>query len=237
VNRSLTEGRRRFLDRFGELSAGRHCAGFQALLSPACDGEASAEQERRLRRHLDGCASCRAALRSYRAAPHRVAELFPPGLVAGIAQQQSWLARLGDWLTVNTGDRAGALAWKVQQGADAVGAGKAAAVVASTAAIAGGTAVHEHRSHPADRAHRRAAAEQMTQAAAANIAPVPAPEPVRARPAAPKPDPAPSPAAAPAEEFAPTPAAPAARPVAAAGEFGGPGDGGAAGGGGGEFGP
>ena len=80
-----------------------------------------------------------------------------PSILAGIAQQQTWLARLGDWLTVNTGDRAGALAWKVQQGADAVGAGKAAAVVASTAAIAGGTAVHEHRGDQPDRAHRAAA--------------------------------------------------------------------------------
>src|SRR5919108_3020707 len=54
VNRCLTEGRRRFLERFGELSTGRRCQEFQALLSTACDGEATREEEQRLRAHLDG---------------------------------------------------------------------------------------------------------------------------------------------------------------------------------------
>jgi RNA polymerase sigma factor (sigma-70 family) len=243
VNRSLTEGRRRFLDRFGELSTGRRCGEFQALLSTACDGEASREEERMLRAHLDGCASCRAALRTYRAAPRQVAELFPPGIVVGLAQQQSWLARLGDWLSLNSGDRAGALAWKVQQGAEAMGAGKAAAVVASTAALAGGTAVHEQRSHHVGGAHRPARVVHAPNAKAAAAAPVPAASPVAAAPATqPKTLPSPTGAreavAVPAEEFAPAPApqpeAPA--PVTAAGEFGGPAAS-TSGGGGGEFGP
>jgi RNA polymerase sigma factor (sigma-70 family) len=245
VNRSLTEGRRRFLDHFGELSTGGRCGGFQALLSTACDGEASREEERELRAHLDGCASCRAALRSYRAAPRQVAELFPPGIVVGLVQQQSWLARLGDWLSLNGGDRAGALAWKVQQGAEAMSAGKAAAVVASTAALAGGTAVHEQRSHDGGGAHRPARVEHAPHAAAAGAAPVPAASPVAAPPVAePRPAPPAVPArdaqAAPAEEFAPAPApadAAAAKAPAAAGEFGGPGSGSGAGSGGGEFGP
>src|SRR5207253_6820010 len=100
--------------------------------------------------------SCRAALRSYRAAPRRLAELFPPAVVLGLTQQQSWWSRLGEWLSVSGGDRAGALAWKLQQGADALGAQKAAAVVASTAALAGGTAVHERSAHDSERAHRDA---------------------------------------------------------------------------------
>jgi len=241
VNRSLTEGRRRFFDRFGELAAGHHFAGFQTLLSAACDGEASAEQERTLRLHLSGCASCRAALRSYRTTPQRVAELFPPWIVAGVAQQQSWFARVGDWLTVNAGDRAGALAWKVQQGADAVTTGKAAAVVASTAAIAGGTAVHDDRSHPPERAHRESRVERAAEATASAAAPVPAPTPVSTPPATARGDSSPSAPAgaqtAPAEEFAPAPApAPDPQP-ASSGEFGGPGAGVDPGGGGGEFGP
>jgi RNA polymerase sigma factor (sigma-70 family) len=159
VNRSLTEGRRSFLERFGELSAGERCEGFQALLSTACDGEASEGETRALRAHLDGCGNCRAALRSYRTAPRRIAELFPPGLVAGLSQQQGWWARLGDWVSAGTGDRAGALAWKLQQGAEAISVPKAAAVVASTAALAGGTAVHEHRVLDTPSKHRSSRTE------------------------------------------------------------------------------
>jgi RNA polymerase sigma factor (sigma-70 family) len=242
VNRSLTEGRRRFLERFGELASGKRCEEFQALLSTACDGEATDQQERTLRAHLDGCGSCRAALRSYRAAPRHVAELFPPGIAMGLTQQQGWWSRLSDWLTVNGGDRAGALAWKLQQGGEAIGAQKAAAVVASTAAIAGGAAVHERHVHPPGGAHRSARVEQAGKVRAAAAVPVPGPSPV----AAPKSDPSPAPSgpapvaeAAPAEEFAPAPAGPEAAPAAEAAqaEFAGPGGGAGHGGGGGEFGP
>jgi hypothetical protein len=250
VNRSLTEGRRRFLDRFGELSTGQRCAEVQELLSTACDGEASPEQERTLRAHLAGCGSCRAALRSFRAAPRQVAELFPPGIVVGLAQQQSWLARLGDWLSVNSGDRAGALAWKVQQSAEALGAQKAAAVVASTAALAGGTAVQEHRAHDHPAAKRTARVEHAPSTTAPQATPVPAAAapPVQPIPAAVS-DRASDRAAeakdAPTEEFAPSPAgAPASAPEArvttasGGGEFSGPGSGSGSGGrGGGEFGP
>ncbi len=241
VNRSLTEGRRRFLERFGELSSGRRCHDFEALLSKACDGEASSEEERSLRTHLDGCGSCRAALRSYRSAPGRVAELFPPGVVVGLSQQ-GWWSRLGDWLSLNTGDRAGALALKLQQSAEAVSAQKAAAVVASTAALAGGTAVHEHRAHDSGRSDRHARAERTAKVGAAAAVPAPAPSPVAAPPKA-EPPPAPSRDAAsdreppPAEEFAPAPASVADSPAPTPGEFAGPGGGGGAGAGGGEFGP
>ena len=40
VNRSLTEGRRRFFERFGEIAAGTACRRYQPLLSAACDGHA-----------------------------------------------------------------------------------------------------------------------------------------------------------------------------------------------------
>jgi Putative zinc-finger len=235
VNRSLTEGRRRFFERFGELASGAHCADLQAVLSAASDGEASAEQERLLKRHLTSCGSCRAALRSYRTAPRRVAELLPPGVLLPLAQQGNWWSRVTDAIGVGAGDRAGALAWKLQQGAEAVGAGKAAAVVASTAALAGGAAVQEHRAdhHPAARS--AAHAERTDRARAAEAVPVPRSEPVAApAPAAPSgtgaaqaadPDPVPAEEFAPAAAASSTPAQPAR--VSA----------GAPGGGGGEFGP
>jgi RNA polymerase sigma factor (sigma-70 family) len=247
VNRSLTEGRRRFLVRFGELSSGRRCRDFEALLSTACDGEASREQQRSLKTHLDGCGSCRAALRSYREAPGRLAELFPPGVAIGFTQQQGWWSRFGDWLALNTGERAGALALKAQQSAEAVSAQKAAAVLASTAAIAGGTAVHEHRGD-FGRPDRPPTAKREAKARAAQTMPVPAAPPVAApAPAAPSPPTGDGAAGdqrsdrdpALAEEFAPAAAPAAASAAQPAGsteaEFGGPGGG--ARGGGGEFGP
>ena len=69
VNRSLTEGRRRFFERFGEIAAGTACRRYQPLLSVACDGHAGPDDERLLKAHLASCAGCRAALREYRAAP------------------------------------------------------------------------------------------------------------------------------------------------------------------------
>jgi hypothetical protein len=248
VNRSLTEGRRRFLERFGELGAGERCAGFQALLSTACDGEATKAEERALKAHLDRCGGCRAALRSYRTAPDRVAELFPPGILFGAAQPQGWWSRLGDWLSISAGDRAGAVAWKVQQGAEAITAQKAAAVAASTAALAGGAAVHEHRAEPAHRPPPSARVERAPKARTAVVTPVPAAAPVPARPeptgAGPDADPAPADAARsdPAEEFAPAPAAGSAGSsregtVPAQAELAGPVSAAASGSGGGEFGP
>jgi hypothetical protein len=47
------------------------------LLSAFCDGEAGAEEAATLREHLRACASCRATLRAYRAAPGAVAALAP----------------------------------------------------------------------------------------------------------------------------------------------------------------
>jgi len=247
VNRSLTEGRRRFLECFGELGAGERCEEFQALLSAACDGEASDDVSRSLKAHLDRCGGCRAALRSYRLATQRLTELFPPGALVSLSQQQGWWARLGDALQVGMGDRAGALAWKLQQGAEAISAQKAAAVVASTAALAGGTAVHE-RAH--DRAHgtRESAQVETGQSARpATVAPAPAPAPVAAPPARssePPPNAASEDEAQPAAEFAPTPASGTARPARlevgeakASGEFAGPTSGGGPASVGSEFGP
>jgi RNA polymerase sigma factor (sigma-70 family) len=253
VNRSLTEGRRRFLERFGELGSGERCEEFQALLSTACDGEASAEASRVLKAHLNRCGGCRAALRSYRSAPQRLAELFPPGALVGLSQQQGWWARVADALQVGVGDRAGALAWKVQQGAEAISAQKAAAVVASTAALAGGTAVHERPHHPPSRAHASGHTQSGRGADAAAIAPAPASTPVAAPPARPT---AATPAterqststpeaeAQPAGEFAPEPpsdralpAAPSPGSATTSSEFAGPSSGGGRAGGGSEFGP
>ncbi len=138
VNRCLTEGRRRFFECFGEISSGGRCARFRPILSALCDGHAEDTAERSVRAHLSSCQSCRAALRTYRSAPARLAELVPPAVLLPLLERSSTWSRLSDWVSSGGGERAGALGAKLQQGAEMISAQKAAAVVASTAALAGG---------------------------------------------------------------------------------------------------
>jgi RNA polymerase sigma factor (sigma-70 family) len=173
VNRSLTEGRKRFIERFGEIASGARCTDFETLLSASSDGETSELEDRRLRVHLRRCPSCRAALRDYRATPARLAELLPPGVLLPVMEQGAWWSRVGDWLSAGGGDRAGMLAARLQQSAEAIGAHKAAAVVASTAALAGGASVHEHAAHHPSH-HRTRAADVVTAPAPERVSP-PAP--------------------------------------------------------------
>jgi len=243
VNRSLTQGRRRFLERFGEIAAGTACGRYQTLLSAASDGHAAAEDEHLLRAHLAACPGCRAALREYRAAPARLAELLPPALVLPALDRPGTWSRLGDWLGTAIGERAAALGFKLQQGAEVASAQKAAAVVASTAALAGGgVAVKQADPRDADRrarVERAAAAAEMPAPAREDTPPAPAP-------ASPDPEPAPAPPAEPPDPpaqpaefgFEGGESASSAPAPASAAEFSGPGGGGPApSGGGGEFGP
>ena len=105
VNRSLTEGRRSFLDRFQQIETGRHCRRFEPVLSAASDGEATSEQTRLLEQHLRACQSCRALLRGYRAAPARVAELVPPALVLPALHKAGWWSRVHDGIAHAMGER------------------------------------------------------------------------------------------------------------------------------------
>lgn len=249
VNRSLTEGRKRFFDRFAQIESGQRCEGFRPLLSAACDGEASSEDERQLATHLRGCQSCRAAVRAYRTAPTRLAELLPPAVFAPLlVQKASWWSRVYESMVAGTGDRAGALGHKLQQAGEMMSAQKATAVVASTAAIAGGAAVPRNDSH--ERPHRQpsAATRELASKAVTGADPTPplSPPPA-ASPPAPEagvgdsgkrededqspaaefiPEPAVTAAAAipprPADEAAPAPAARTSAPISAgrATEFG-----------------
>jgi hypothetical protein len=147
VNRSLTEGRKHFFDRFAQIESGQRCERFEAVLTAVSDGEAAPNDERLLRAHLRRCSSCRAILRDYRTVPSRLAELLPPSLLAPSLDKGSWWSRLYDSVAAATGDRAAVFGHKLQQAGELVTAQKTAAVVASTAALAGGAAVHDHASH------------------------------------------------------------------------------------------
>jgi RNA polymerase sigma factor (sigma-70 family) len=172
VNRSLTEGRKRFFDRFAQIESGERCGSFRSLLSAAGDGEATAEDQRLLRAHLRSCAGCRAALRDYRTLPARLAELLPPAVLLPGFQKEGWWSRLHDTVAVWTADRGAAIEQKLQQAGEALGAQKATAVVASTAALTGGAVAHERafpdrgsvgRGHAA-RPHDRTTPERSTPA-------------------------------------------------------------------------
>jgi RNA polymerase sigma factor (sigma-70 family) len=167
VNRSLSEGRKRFFDRFAQIESGQRCGRFRSLLSAASDGEAAADEERLLKTHLRACPSCRAALRDYRTLPARLAELLPPAMALPALQKESWWSRLHESLALWTADRGGAIGHKLQQVGDALSAQKATAVVASTAALTGGAVVHERaKSEPAS--HKK---EHVARTADAPAAP------------------------------------------------------------------
>jgi Putative zinc-finger len=68
VNRCLSEGRKALVVRLAGIEGGIECAKLARLLSALADHDTSPEQLALLRRHMDTCLSCRARLRSLRAA-------------------------------------------------------------------------------------------------------------------------------------------------------------------------
>ena len=191
VNRSLTEGRRRFFECFGEISSGGRCERFRPLLSAVCDGHAGDEQERTVRAHLSSCQGCRATLRAYRSAPARLAELVPPAAVLPLLERAGVWTRFADWLSAGGGDRVGALGAKLQQSAEMVSAQKAAAVVASTAALAGGGVAVQEQVRGLPERESPAAVEQPAKPVAQDKPPPPAVQPAPADPGRPAEEPAP----------------------------------------------
>jgi len=77
VNRCVAEGRERFRRLLASSEDGSRCEAMGPLLSAFCDGETSPQEAAQLREHLRACASCRATLRTYRAAPSAAAALAP----------------------------------------------------------------------------------------------------------------------------------------------------------------
>ena len=199
VNRCITEGRRSFLDRVASIESGAECERYRPLLSVLADGEASAADVAALRPHLRSCLSCRATLREYRQAPARVAALTPPVALAG----SGLLARAAEWLNAWLQDRSALIGFKVQSLAELAttqpAAHKAAAVAATTAALAGGTVASVQSTDPREQrpAGREQAAlvpsrESPARATGATRAPTRARRPrpaARAKRSSPKPPP------------------------------------------------
>ena len=258
INRCLAEGRERYRRLLARGRDGGRCDDMKPLLSAFCDGEASAEDAATLREHLRACASCRATLRTYRAAPGAAAALAP-----ALPLSRSLFERVHDGVAslsarFGGGDTADSALSQVAASGGARGAGVAALakLAAVCATAAGGAACVATGVVPAPLVLEKPAeakapalerkldprlAAEWSEEPSVEYEPAPAPSPSHAEPA---PDPqkqgpaAESPVASPevaapsgAVEYAPPPE-PVAPPAASA-SAGGAGGGDPAG----EFGP
>lgn len=162
VNRCLSEGRREFASHVNRLESGEVCKRIFPLIARLADNELSADREMAARAHLEGCFACQVNLRACREAPRQAAIAFPVAAAGGI------FAQAGDALSSLFASLQERLAPVAAPTAEASFAKKAAAVVAVSAAIAGGgVTIDQVVSDPID-AHDGAPA-------IAPVAPAPAP--------------------------------------------------------------
>src|SRR3954451_6020666 len=88
VNRSIAEGRRRFLKVYSGIEAGEACAAHQEALDALAAGRATSAQVVALRPHLRHCSACRATVREMRfSRTRRIALLLPFGWLARLAER------------------------------------------------------------------------------------------------------------------------------------------------------
>jgi RNA polymerase sigma factor (sigma-70 family) len=139
INRCLAEGRERYRAVVSRSESGGRCAELRPVLSAFCDGETSAAEAASLREHLRACAHCRAAMRSYRAAPRAAAALAPVPLLPSLLHRaQETVAGIQARLAERfPGGGTEAAAQVVGGGGSGIGvAAKALAVCAGTAGSA-----------------------------------------------------------------------------------------------------
>jgi RNA polymerase sigma factor (sigma-70 family) len=86
VNRSLTEGRKSFLERFEGLESGAECERWQPVLDAMVAGHATAEQMTDARPHLRNCPACRAQLREQHLPRRPLAAMLPVGLIGTLGR-------------------------------------------------------------------------------------------------------------------------------------------------------
>jgi RNA polymerase sigma factor (sigma-70 family) len=139
VNRSITEGRARFLKVYAEIEAGEECERFAPTLAAVVGGTASADALLELRPHIRNCATCRATVRELHATRlGRLRALWPvPALLAPLR----WaLHRTGDGVASVKQHAATAYSRAIDP-TPLAGArpGAAVAAVAGCLAVGGGT--------------------------------------------------------------------------------------------------
>ena len=85
VNRSIAEGRKRFLNVFSEIESGEACAAYEETLEALSAGKATTVQMVSIRPHLRHCAACRATVRQMRfSRTRRIALLAPFGWITRV---------------------------------------------------------------------------------------------------------------------------------------------------------
>jgi RNA polymerase sigma factor (sigma-70 family) len=97
VNRSITEGRRRFMEAYAALEAGDTCERFAGALAALAGGRATSEQLVELRPHLRHCTACRATVRDlHRSRRRGLRVLLPLPLLAWLRREAATIGhRLG----------------------------------------------------------------------------------------------------------------------------------------------
>jgi len=177
VNRCITEGRRRFLERYAGIEAGDECRRWMPVLAAIADGEATPEQLLDVRPHLRNCPACRSTVRAMRESSRPLAVVLPAAAlttaVGGGGAAPGFLVRLYESLTTAIHERAVAGAVKFQAALDTVASGKVTAAAVTAAAAAGGGLALSSSAHPdpSSTAHRHAhpAARPIAARAAASI--------------------------------------------------------------------
>ncbi len=171
VNRCLTEGRRRFLERYAAIESGAECERWADVLSAIADGEAAAADLLAVRPHLRNCPACRARIRDFQRVPRALGAVVPVAALAlhdvpGAAHHAAprALGRAYEAVLAGLPDRVVASAQRLHAGLEAASTGKLAAVAASATALGGGVAAVDgppgtvrHRAAPRPRpvAHAR----------------------------------------------------------------------------------
>ena len=89
VNRSITEGRRRFMAAYREIESGEGCERFAPILEALSAGKATSRQVLSIRPHLRHCTACRATVRDLHLSLLRRASLFWPGFALADAPSSS----------------------------------------------------------------------------------------------------------------------------------------------------
>jgi RNA polymerase sigma factor (sigma-70 family) len=219
VNRCLAEGRERFRGMVARSEDGSRCAELRPLLSAFCDGEAKPAEVAELREHLRACASCRATLRTYRAAPAAAAVLVP-----SIPLPRSPWERAQDALADLFGRHGGETVSQATAGSGAGGAAVAAKIAVVCLGAAGGAAacvaggvVPDPFDHGdggnRPRIERHFSKATTTAEPEPQVEPAPAPDPQ------PKPKPDPDPAPEPQEPTEVEPASAEPVPVESSSEY------------------
>ena len=83
VNRSITEGRRRFMQVFQAIESGEACEAYLPTIAALAGGSASSAEIIEIRPHLRHCSACRATVRQLHVSAGTTIKLLLPGFVLG----------------------------------------------------------------------------------------------------------------------------------------------------------